>query len=68
MREKRMGDIGMLKKGVLACLLDGKGRVFDGEVVDHQGIVGGLGVYREERGRSNIINTQQQKESQSMTV
>jgi hypothetical protein len=53
MREKRIGDIGMFKMGVLACLLDGKGRVFDGEVVDHQGIVGGLGVYREERGRRN---------------
>jgi hypothetical protein len=27
MREKRMGDIGMLKRGVLVCLLDGKGEV-----------------------------------------
>ena len=40
----------MFKMGVLACLLDGKGRVFDGEVVDNQGIDGGLGVYREEGG------------------
>ena len=29
-----------------------------GEVVDHQGTVSGLGVYREERGRGNNINTQ----------
>ena len=53
MREKRMGISECSKGGVLACLLDGMGKVFDGEVVDHQGIVGGLGVYREERGRRN---------------
>jgi hypothetical protein len=47
----------MLKMGVLAWLLGSKGRVFDGEVVDHQGIVSGLGVYRGERGRRNNINT-----------
>jgi hypothetical protein len=35
---------------VLACLLGGKGMVFDGEVVDHQVIISGLGVYRREEG------------------
>jgi hypothetical protein len=34
----------MIKMGVLACLFDGKGKVFDGEVVDHQGIIVGLEV------------------------
>ena len=46
-------------KGGVACLVAWQmKRNNGGEVVDHQGIVGGLGVYREERGRGNNINTQ----------
>ena len=40
----------MRQGGLLAWLLCGKGGVFDGEAVDHQGIVSGLGVYRREEG------------------
>ena len=47
----------MLKGGLLAWLLGKDRGILDGEVVDHRGIVGGLGVYREERGRGNNINT-----------
>jgi hypothetical protein len=57
MREKRIGDIEMLKRGVLACLLDGKGEVVSCVVwlrssVDLGNYVG-VGVYRERRGGRN---------------
>ena len=47
MRGKEMGDIGMLKEGLLAWLLWQGGVV--GDVVDHRGNIG-LGVYRREKG------------------
>jgi hypothetical protein len=55
--ERRIGDIGMLKMGVLACLLDGKGEVVGCVVwllssVDLGNYVG-VGVYRERRGGRN---------------
>ena len=61
MREKRMGDIGMLKMGVLACLLCGKGKVVGGVVGDVVvlrscvclGSYVNVGVYRERRGGRN---------------
>ena len=43
-----MGDIGMLKGGLLAWLLRQEGGVI-GDVVDHRGNIG-LGVYRREEG------------------
>jgi hypothetical protein len=57
MREKRLGDIGMFKKGVLACLLDGKGEVISCVVwllssVDLGNYVG-VSVYQERRGGRN---------------
>ena len=56
-RGKRIGDIGMLKMGVLACLLDGKGEVVCCVVwllssVDLGNYVG-VCVYRERRGGRN---------------
>jgi hypothetical protein len=56
-RGKRIGDIEMLKMGVLACLLDGKGEVVSCVVwllssVDLGNYVG-VGVYRERRGGGN---------------
>ena len=52
MRGKEMGDIRMLKGGLLAWLLwQGGGVVVD--VVDHKGIIG-LGVYRREEGEETI--------------
>jgi hypothetical protein len=52
-----MGDIGMLKRGVLACLLGGKGKIFR-DVVVLRSCVGlgsyvDVGVYRERRGEGN---------------
>ena len=56
MRGKEMGDIGMLKGGLLAWLLWQGGVVVD--IVDHRGNIG-LGVYRREEGEEtgNIIIT-----------
>ena len=49
MTGKEMGDIGMLKGGLLAWLLwKGGGVVVD--VVDHKGSIG-LGVYHREEGK-----------------
>ena len=61
MREKRMGDIGMLKMGVLACLLWGKWLVVNSVVRDVVvlrscvclGSYVDVGVYRERRGGRN---------------
>ena len=50
-----MGDIGMLKGGLLAWLLWQGGVIID--VVDHRGNIG-LGVYRREEGKE-IVNTEQ---------
>ena len=47
-----MGDIGMLKEGLLAWLLRREGGVVS-DVVDHRGISSGLGVYRRRRGGRN---------------
>ena len=58
-----MGDIGMLKGGLLAWLLWQGGVV--GDVVDHNGIIG-LGVYRREEGEE-IVNTVQTDAPLSMT-
>ena len=56
MRGKEIGDIGMLKGGLLAWLLwPGGGVVVD--VVDHKGDIG-LGVYRREEGEE-IVNIKQ---------
>src|SRR3989337_3059813 len=65
MREKRMGDIGMLKMGVLACLLWGKGKIVGGVVGDVVvlrscvclGSYVCLGVYRERRRGKKQVNT-----------
>ena len=46
-----MGDIRMLKGGLLAWLLRQEGGVV-GEAVDHSGIIS-LGVYRREEGGRN---------------
>ena len=51
-----MGDIEMLKGGLLAWLLRQEEVV--GDVIDHSGIIG-LGVYRREEGEE-IVNTEQQ--------
>ena len=51
-----MGDIGMLKGGLLAWLLRQEGGVI-GDVVDHSGIIG-LGVYQREEGEETV-NTEQ---------
>ena len=48
MRGKEMGDIEMLKGGLLAWLLKQEGGVV-GDVVDHNGSIS-LGVYRREKG------------------
>ena len=54
-----MGDIGMLKGGLLAWLLWQGGIVVD--VVDHRGIIG-LGVYRIEEGEETVnISKQMQR-------
>ena len=55
MRGKEMGDIRMLKGGLLAWNLCCKGRRVVGDVVDHRGNIG-LGVYRREEG-GEIVNT-----------
>ena len=52
MRGKEIGDIGMLKGGLLAWLLRQEGG-FVGDVVDHSGIIG-LGVYRREEGEETV--------------
>ena len=52
MRGKEIGDIGMLKGGLLAWLLRQEGGVV-GDVVDHSGIIG-LGVYRREEGEETV--------------
>ena len=46
-----MGDIGMLKGGLLAWLLRQEGVAID--VVDHRGNIG-LGVYRREEGEETV--------------
>ena len=51
MRGKEMGDIGMLKGGLLAWLLWQGGVVVD--VVDHRGNIS-LGVYRREEGEETV--------------
>ena len=51
-----MGDIGMLKGGLLAWLLSQGGGIV-GDVVDHSGIIG-FGVYRREEGEETV-NTEQ---------
>ena len=53
-----MGDIGMLKGGLLAWLLRQVEEVV-GDVIDHSGIIG-LGVYQREEG-DEIVNTEQSK-------
>lgn len=55
MRGKEMGDIRMLKGGLLAWLLWQGGVVVD--VLDHRGNIG-LGVYRRRRG-GETVNTGQ---------
>ena len=47
---KEMGDIRMLKGGLLAWKLCSKGRSVVVDVVDHRGGIG-LGVYRREEGK-----------------
>ena len=47
-----MGNIGMIKGG-LAWLLKTRRRVV-GDVVDHRGISGSLGVYRREEGEETL--------------
>ena len=59
-----MGDIGMLKGGLLAWLLWQGGVVVD--VVDHRGISSGLGVYRREEGEE-IINSKHTNATESTT-
>ena len=44
-----MGDLGMIKEGLLAWLLCRQKRIFYGEVVLHRIIIA-LGVYRREEG------------------
>ena len=64
MRGKEMGDIGMLKGGLLAWKLCCKGRsVVD--VVDHRGSIG-LGAYRREEGEETV-NTEQTDASLRIT-
>ena len=53
MRGKEMGDIGMLKGGLLAWKLCRKGRSVFFDVVSHQGSIG-LGVYRREEGEETV--------------
>ena len=48
-----MGDIGMLKGGLLAWLLKQEGGVVS-DVVDHSSISRGLGVYRREEGEETV--------------
>ena len=55
MRGKEMGDIGMLKGGLLAWLFWQGGVIID--VDDHRGCIG-LGVYRREQGEETV-NTEQ---------
>ena len=55
MRGKEMGDIRMLKEGLLAWLLWQGGVVVN--VLDHRGSIG-LGVYRREEGEE-IVNIKQ---------
>ena len=57
MRGKEMGDIGMLKGGLLAWLLRQEGGVVS-DVVDHSGSSVGLVVYRREEG-GETVNTMQ---------
>jgi hypothetical protein len=52
-RENGMGDIGMIKGGLLAWKLCRKGRRVIGDVADQSGISSGLGVYRRRRGGRN---------------
>ena len=47
-----MGDIGMIKGGV-ACLVAQTTRRVVVDVVDHNGINSGLGVYRREEGENS---------------
>ena len=49
MRGKEIGDVGMLKGGLLAWLLWQGGVIVD--VVDHRGISSGLGSTGEKRGK-----------------
>ena len=51
-----MGNIGMLKGGLLAWLLRQEEEVV-GDVIDHSGIIG-LGVYQREEGEETV-NTEQ---------
>ena len=52
MRGEEMGDIEMLKGGLLAWLLGGKGRAVSSEV-DRRGNIG-LWVYRGEKGEETV--------------
>ena len=63
MRGKEMGDIGMLKGGLLAWLLWQGGVV--NTVVDHRGISSGLGVYQREEWEETV-NTEQTDASLSI--
>ena len=47
-----MGDIGMIKGG--ACLVAQTRRRVVVDVVDHRGIISGLGVYRREEGEETV--------------
>ena len=47
-----MGDIGMIKGG--ACLVAQTRRRVVGDVVDHRGISGSLGVYWREEGEETV--------------
>ena len=65
MRGKEMGDIRMLKEGLLAWLLWQGGVVVT--VVDNKGTGSGLGVYRKEVTEGNTINSSAIKTSQGIT-
>ena len=49
-----MGDIGMLKEGLLAWKLCRKGRSVVVDVADHRGISRGLEVYQREEGEETV--------------
>ena len=61
-----MGDLGMIKEGLLAWKLCRHKRICYGEVVIHR-IISALGVYRREEGEETNKYTAT-KQSQSMTT
>ena len=60
-----MGDIGMLKGGLLAWLLWQGGVVVD--VLDHRGNIG-LGVYQREEGEETVNIKQHSTTKHNMTI